>query len=122
LGVPADPTRSQRVQITIDAMDIATVRTFWRAVLGYQDVGDEDMVDPGSIGPSIWFQQMDVPRTQRNRVHVDIDVPHDTIEARVAAVIAAGGRLVTDAYAPRWWVLADSEGNEACLASWLGQE
>jgi 4a-hydroxytetrahydrobiopterin dehydratase len=122
LGVPADPTRSQRVQITIDAMDIATVRTFWRAVLGYQDVGDEDLVDPGSIGPSIWFQQMDVPRTQRNRVHVDIDVPHDTIEARVAAVIAAGGRLVTDAYAPRWWVLADSEDNEACLASWLGQE
>ena len=122
MGLPADPTRSEGVQITIDAMDIATVRTFWRAVLGYQDVGEEDLVDPRSIGPSIWFQQMDVPRTQRNRVHVDIDVPHDTIEARVAAVIAAGGRLVTDAYAPRWWVLADSEGNEACLASWLGQE
>ena len=122
MGIPADPTVSEHVQITIDAMDIATVRTFWRAVLAYRDVGDEDLVDPRSIGPSIWFQQMDVPRTQRNRVHVDIDVPHDTIEARVAAVIAAGGRLVTDAYAPRWWVLADSEGNEACLASWLGQE
>lgn len=122
MGIPADPTVSENVQITIDAMDIATVRTFWRAVLAYRDVGEEDLVDPRSIGPSIWFQQMDVPRTQRNRVHVDIDVPHDTIEARVAAVIDAGGRLVTDAYAPRWWVLADSEGNEACLASWLGQE
>ncbi len=65
---------------------------------------------------------MDVPRTQRNRVHIDIDVPYDTIEPRVAEAIAAGGRLVTDVYAPRWWVLADSEGNEACLMSWLGQD
>lgn len=111
---------SENVQITIDAMDIPIVRTFRRAVLGYREIGDGDLIDPRSIGPSIWFQQMDVPRTQRNRVHIDIDVPHDTIEARVAKAIAAGGRLVTDVYA--WWVLADSEGNEARLASWPGQE
>jgi 4a-hydroxytetrahydrobiopterin dehydratase len=122
MGVSADPTVSENVQITIDATDIASVRTFWRAVLGYQDVGDEDLVDPRSIGPSIWFQQMDVPRTQRNRVHIDVSVPHDTIEARVTTALAGGGRLVTDEFAPRWWVLADPEGNEACLASWLGKE
>jgi 4a-hydroxytetrahydrobiopterin dehydratase len=122
MGVPSEPTSSELVQITIDAMDIATVRAFWRAVLEYRDEGDEDLVDPRSIGPSIWFQQMDVPRTQRNCIHVDIYVPHDTIEARVAAALAAGGQLVTDAYAPTWWVLADSEGNEACLASWLSRE
>jgi len=22
--------------------------------------------------------------------------------------------------APAWWVLADTEGNEACVASWMG--
>jgi 4a-hydroxytetrahydrobiopterin dehydratase len=122
MRIPADPTVSEDVQIAIDAMDIPTARAFWRAVLDYKDLDDEDLVDPRSIGPSIWFQQMDVPRTQRNRVHVDINVPHDTIEARVAAAIAGGGRLVTDEYAPSWWVLADTEGNEACLASWLARE
>jgi 4a-hydroxytetrahydrobiopterin dehydratase len=122
MGIAADPTLSEGVQIAIDAIDISTVRRFWRTVLDYEDVGDDELHDPRSIGPSFWFQQMDVPRTQRNCVHIDINVPHDTIEARVAAAVAAGGRLVTDEYAPSWWVLADPEGNEACLASWLSRE
>jgi 4a-hydroxytetrahydrobiopterin dehydratase len=72
--------------------------------------------------PAFWFQQMDAPRPQRNRIHVDVTVPHDVAEERVAATLAAGGRLVTDAYAPSWWVLADAEGNEACVCTWLGRE
>jgi hypothetical protein len=43
-------------------------------------------------------------------------------EARVAAAIAAGGHLVTDQYAPAWWVLADAEGNDACVATWMGSD
>jgi 4a-hydroxytetrahydrobiopterin dehydratase len=49
-------------------------------------------------------------------------VPHDQAEARVAAALAAGGHLVTDQYAPAWWVLADAEGNEACVATWMGRD
>jgi 4a-hydroxytetrahydrobiopterin dehydratase len=45
-------------------------------------------------------------------------VPHDEAEARVAAAIAAGGRVVNDANAPGWWTLADPEGNEVDVASW----
>jgi 4a-hydroxytetrahydrobiopterin dehydratase len=93
---------------------------FWRAVLGYQERGDspeEDLIDPRGRGPSFWFQQMDAPRPQRNRIHIDVWVPPDQGEARVAAAIAAGGRLVTDEHAPSWWVLADPEGNEACVAT-----
>ena len=55
---------------------------------------------------------MDAPRPQRNRVHVDVFVPNDAAEARVAAALAAGGRLVDDSHAPDWWTLADAEGNE----------
>lgn len=65
---------------------------------------------------------MDARRTTRNRLHVDVSVPHDQAEARVAAALAAGGRLVTDQNAPTWWVLADAEGNEACVATWLGRD
>jgi 4a-hydroxytetrahydrobiopterin dehydratase len=122
LGIIADPTRVQDVQIAIDALDIPTVRAFWRAVLNYRDEGDEDLLDPNGHGPSFWFQQMDVPRTERNRIHVDVSVPHDQAPARVAAAIAAGGRLVTAEFAPSWWILADPEGNEACVAIWMGRE
>ncbi len=122
LDVPADPTAVQTVQVAIDRLVGAEVQPFWRAVLGYREMGSEDLVDPHGRGPSVWFQQMNAPRPQRNRIHVDISVPHDQAEARVAAALAAGGHLVTDQYAPAWWVLADAEGNEACVATWMGRD
>jgi len=65
---------------------------------------------------------MDAPRPQRNRIHIDVWVPHDQGEGRVAAAIAAGGRLVSDEHAPMWWTLADAEGNEADVATTLGRD
>ena len=122
LGVPADATAVQDVQIAIDALVGSEVISFWRAVLGYREVGDEDLVDPRGRGPSFWFQKMVAPRSQRNRIHVDISVPHEQAEVRVAAAIAAGGRLVSDKYAPAWWTLADAEGNEVDVATWAGRD
>jgi pimeloyl-ACP methyl ester carboxylesterase/pterin-4a-carbinolamine dehydratase len=123
LSVPADPSAVQTIQVTIDALAGPEVKPFWRALLGYADRGDspEDLVDPHRRGPSIWFQPMDAPRPQRNRIHLDVWVPPDQTEARIAAAIAAGGHLVAD-HAPTWWVLADAEGNEACLTSWVGRD
>jgi 4a-hydroxytetrahydrobiopterin dehydratase len=118
LDAPPDPAAVQHVQVSIDALVPAEVRPFWRAVLGYQEVGDDDLLDPHRRGPSFWFQQMDAPRRQRNRIHIDIYVPHDQAQARIAAALAAGGHLVSDANAPEWWTLADAEGNEADLAIW----
>jgi 4a-hydroxytetrahydrobiopterin dehydratase len=118
LGVPVDLTGLQIVQVAIDALVIPDVLPFWRAVLGYRQVGGEDVVDPGAQGPPFWFQQMDAPRPQRNRIHIDLYVPHDEAEARVAAAIAAGGHVVSDESAPGSWTLADAEGNEVDVASW----
>jgi 4a-hydroxytetrahydrobiopterin dehydratase len=120
LGVLADPSAVQTVQVTIDALVGAEVMPFWRAVLGYRDRDSdgEDLIDPHGRGAPFWFQRMDAPRPQRNRIHVDVWVPHDRAEARVAAAIAAGGHLVTDKYAPTWWTLADAEGNEADVCTW----
>ena len=117
-GIAADPSKVQTVQVSIDALDIAGVLPFWRAVLGYDQFGDEDVVDPLSRGPWLTFQQMDGPRPQRNRIHIDVSVPRDQAEARIAAALAAGGRIVTDAHAPSWWTLADAEGNEVDVAPW----
>lgn len=121
LGLVADPSAVVQIDVTIDALVRADVMPFWQAVLGYRPRGDEDLTDPLGRGPNIWFQQMDVARPQRNRIHVDVAVPHEEAEERVAAAIAAGGHLVTDEFAPMWWVLADPEGNEACIATWVGR-
>jgi 4a-hydroxytetrahydrobiopterin dehydratase len=118
VGVQADPSLVQHVQVTIDALAIAEVRPFWRAVLGYQLIGDEDVFDPHRFGPPFSFQQMDAPRPQRNRIHIDVYVPRDQVEARIAAALAAGGHIVDDTHAPNWWTLADAEGNEVDLAIW----
>jgi 4a-hydroxytetrahydrobiopterin dehydratase len=65
---------------------------------------------------------MDAPRPQRNRVHIDVWVPHDQAKARVAAALAAAGRLLSDEHAPEWWTLADAEGNEVDVADLLERD
>jgi 4a-hydroxytetrahydrobiopterin dehydratase len=122
LDIPADPTAVQLVNVTLDALVGADVLPFWRALLGYRQIGDDYLSDPSRRGPSLGLQHMDAARPQRNRMHLDVAVPHDQAEARIVAALAAGGHLVSDAHAPMWWVLADTEGNEACVATWVGRE
>jgi len=123
-SVVADPAKVQTVQVTIVASDIPRVKPFWRAVLGYRDRDDspEDLVDPRGRGASIWFQKIDAPDPQVNRIHLDVWVPPDQAQGRIDAAIAAGGHLVTDKYAPAWWTLADAEGNLADVATAMSRD
>jgi 4a-hydroxytetrahydrobiopterin dehydratase len=126
-GVGADSRSVQVIEIGIDALDAAAIRPFWKAALGYADeagqsgLGDP-LIDPLGQGPAIWFQQMDAPRPQRNRIHFDVSVPHDEAPRRIQATLAAGGTMTYDAEAPAFWVLADAEGNEACITTWQGRD
>ncbi|WP_042392045.1 VOC family protein [Streptacidiphilus carbonis] len=117
----------QLLELAIDAIDIPSIRPFWKAVMGYADEAgatgpDDALVDPLGQGPAIWFQQMDAPRPQRNRIHFDLCVPHDEAQHRLDSAVAAGGRLVSAAEAPAFWVLADHEGNEICVTTWEGRD
>jgi 4a-hydroxytetrahydrobiopterin dehydratase len=123
------PRTVQVLEIAIDALDIPAIRPFWQAVLGYGDEPGGDGSDPGAgladpvgQGPTFWFQQMDEPRRQRNRIHFDVVVPHDETGHRIQVALDAGGRLINDSEAPAFWVLADPEGNEACVCTWLGRD
>ncbi len=117
----------QSLEIAIDTMDVAAIRPFWRAVLGYADEGggedpDDAVIDPVGQGPTVWFQQMDEPRPQRNRIHFDVTVSHDEAPRRIQAALDAGGVLVSDAAARAFWILADSEGNEICVCTWQDRD
>ena len=97
LGLVSEPTSLTQVEIAIDALDIDAVRPFWAAVLGYDVESRDDVQDGLRLGPAVWFQQMDEPRPQRNRIHLDVTVAHDEASARIERALAAGGHLVSDA-------------------------
>jgi len=125
-GLSADPSAVQTLLIIPGAPVTAEVIPFWRAVLGYEPRGDspdEDLVDPHRVGPPFWFEPMDEPRPGGGgAIHVAVWVPYEQAEARVAAALAAGGRLVRDQFAPAWWTLADPAGNEADIATTMSRD
>src|SRR4029079_7666397 len=87
-GATSEPSAPQSMEVAIDTMDADRIRPFWAAVLGYRE-RNGTLFDPARIGPEMWFQQMDEPRTERSRFHIDVIVPHDVAEERVAAALAA---------------------------------
>ena len=128
-SIVATPAGVAVLDVAIDALDIAAIIPFWKAVLGYVDepphnLGEpvDAIMDPLRIGPPIWFQQMDNPRPQRNRIHFDLRVPHDVAEDRINTAVAAGGRLLNSDAARAFWVLADPEDNEICICTWQDRD
>jgi hypothetical protein len=122
LGATADPGVPRFAQLFLDAADVAAVRAFWIAALGYApDRRDwnTDIYDPHWLNPALVFQGLDASETerrrQRNRIHVELAVPTDVAPTHVATTVAAGGRLLDEAE-DRWRV-ADPEGNELVIVS-----
>jgi len=128
MGVTAaGPEALQAVEWALDTWDLDEVRPFWAAVLGLDDPGEGDeATDPGGRWPALWLQGTERPDpsagTPAQRWHADVRIAPEVVEQRMAAAIAAGGRLVTDEYAPAFWVLADPQGNQACLTTWQGRD
>src|SRR5690606_40701479 len=97
--------------------DLAAQTPFWAALLlGDPDaVTDGEIVDKGGLLPTLWFQPTDPHETPRQRFHLDVWVPYDVADERIAAAAAAGGRAVDDSHAPSFTVPADPEAKRARL-------
>ena len=117
-GAVADRTRVQEVGFAIAALPDAVDVGFWRAVLGYAELADDNAVDPLGHGSTVWMQELDPAKPLRHAMHVDVSVAREQAEHRVAAAVAAGGRIVVDSKATGWWVLADRAGNRVCVVGW----
>jgi 4a-hydroxytetrahydrobiopterin dehydratase len=116
LGATADRSLAQEVSFAAqpDAIDVG----FWRAVLGYAELADDNAVDPLGHGSTVWMQDLDPAKSLRHAMHVDVSVAREEAERRLTAALAAGGRVVDDSEAPACWILADRAGNRVCIASW----
>jgi 4a-hydroxytetrahydrobiopterin dehydratase len=120
-GVEAQPGVVAEIELALDTADLAAAGPFWAALLtGSADsVDGNDVVDPSGRVPLLWFQDTDAHETPRQRFHLDLWVPHDVAESRIAAAVAAGGQVVDDTNAPSFVVLADPEGNRVCVCTFL---
>jgi 4a-hydroxytetrahydrobiopterin dehydratase len=117
-GALADRSAVQEVQVAIAAKQDEIDVNFWRAVLGYLPMADDNAVDPLGHGSTVWMQEIDANKPIRHAMHIDVSVAHEQALARLQAALAAGGRIVDDSHAPEYWTLADRAGNRVCIVSW----
>jgi len=117
-GAVADRASVQEVQLAISAKPDAIDVDFWRAVLGYAPMADDNAVDLLGHGSTVWMQELDGARPLRHAMHVDVSVAREQAEARLSAALAAGGRIVDESDDPGHWTLADRAGNRVCITAW----
>jgi predicted enzyme related to lactoylglutathione lyase len=111
------------ITVVLDCADADALAPFWSAVLGY-DSGHRVTQfvvlnpPPSDPRPPLILQQVPEPKVVKNRSHMDLHVAD--VEATRARLLALGATMVD----PNkrcigdhcWYVMADPEGNEFCLA------
>jgi 4a-hydroxytetrahydrobiopterin dehydratase len=117
-GAAPDRGAVQEVQLAIAAKRDAIDVGFWRAVLGYVPMADDNAVDPLGHGSTVWMQELDEVKPLRHAMHLDVSVAREHVAARLQAALAAGGRIVRESDAPPHWTLADRAGNRVCICAW----
>ena len=130
-------------QVTFDAASPRALGAFWCEVLGYVeqppppgfdtweealdsmgiDRSDPDrafaIVDPGGAGPRVFFLKVPESKSAKNRMHLDVAVSADDLQARATSLEALGATRVAehDEAEGHWITLHDPEGNELCLTA-----
>jgi 4a-hydroxytetrahydrobiopterin dehydratase len=119
-GLDTECTGVSRLELALDSPAIGSVLPFWQAVLtmtGPSDAEAIEVVDPFGALPTLWFQRSGTEEP-RQRWHYDLWIDPAQVQPRIEAALAAGGTLVSDEEAPKFWLLADPEGNQICLCTW----
>ncbi len=116
-GAVADRSAVQEIQLAVASQPDAINVGFWRAALGYETMAPDNGIDPLGHGSTVWMQDLNPDKPLRHAMHVDVSLARESVEARVAAAVAAGGRVV-DGTEPGTWILADPAGNKVCITAW----
>jgi 4a-hydroxytetrahydrobiopterin dehydratase len=117
-GGVADRSAVHEVSFAIAAQPDDIDVGFWRAATGYSPLAEDNAIDPLGHGSTVWMQELDPVKPLRHAMHMDVSVAREEVEGRVAAAVAAGGRVVDSSRAPGWTLLADRAGNKVCICAW----
>jgi 4a-hydroxytetrahydrobiopterin dehydratase len=122
--VAADPAAITWIELALDTAHAATLAPVWAALLtgstGAVARGG-DVRDATGRVPNLWFQGTDEHDTPRQRFHLDIWVAPEVADERIAAAVAAGGIITDASQAPSFTVIADQDGNKACICTSAGR-
>ena len=107
--------------MVVDATEPTRLASFWAQALGWNiayeepdEIAIEAPDDPGDCVPAILFVRVAGPKTQKNRLHFDLDPDEQTAE--VQRLVALGASPIDVGQRDVGWVvLADPEGNEFCV-------
>jgi 4a-hydroxytetrahydrobiopterin dehydratase len=121
----ADPASIMAIELGLDTANSATIAPVWAAVL----TGSTDAMGRGTITddvrdatgrvPILWFENTDDHETPRQRFHIEVYVPPEVAEQRIAAAVAAGAVVLDDGQAPACTVMADQDGNKVRVCTTL---
>ena len=107
--------------LVLDCADPECLAEFWAAALGYANVGSAGvyvaLYPREGNGPKLLLQRVTEPKTTKNRMHLDIEVPDIHVEAD--RLTGLGAQRVSDEtcseHGSTWILMADPEGNEFCI-------
>lgn len=109
-----------RIEFTLDCSDLDRMTKFWRDAAGFVVGGiiEGRYVSLGGHRVTLTLQRVDEPKVVKNRMHLDLLV--DDLDSEVRRLEELGAiRLTADRheeFGQTWFVLADPEGNEFCVA------
>lgn len=109
-----------RLELTLDCVDLGGTAVFWQEALGYRREGTirDRFVSLAGDGPALTLQRVPEHKSVKNRLHLDLFVAD--VDAEVARLESLGATRLTrtpcEEFGQRWFVLADPEGHEFCVA------
>jgi hypothetical protein len=135
------------VQVTFDSADPHGLARFWAEALGYEVEDHSELVtellaaghlpaeatvevdgtpafadvaacrDPAGTRPRLFFQKVPEPKTAKNRVHLDLHVGAERVEAEAQRLQELGATFLwtSDDRGAFTITLGDPEGNELCV-------
>ena len=105
----------------IDCQDADAMAKFWAAALGFTFLGAAGsyraLEDP-SGGPKLIIQEVPEKKTQKNRVHFDLealDIRAEALRLEALGAVLLNDRRPIQEHRTQWMVLSDPEGNEFCI-------
>jgi predicted enzyme related to lactoylglutathione lyase len=109
-----------RIEFTLDCSDLDRVASFWEGAAGFVVGGVIEGRYATLIGHDITLtlQRVPEPKIVKNRMHLDLLV--DDLDQEVERLESLGasriGAAARQEFGQTWYVLADPEGNEFCVA------